>query len=104
MVGNGEDPSRFLVANPVISISSKVEDGFALITIADNGPGISPENLTRIREPLFTTKSFGTGLGIPAVEQIATQHGGSLELTSELGKGAAFTIKIPLVQSEEAAA
>ncbi len=104
MVGNGEDPSRFAVINPVISISSKVVDGFALITVADNGPGISPENLIRIREPLFTTKSFGTGLGIPAVEQIATQHGGTLELTSELGKGAAFTIKIPLVQLEEAAA
>jgi signal transduction histidine kinase len=104
MVGNGEDATRFAVSNPIITISSYALNGFAHISIADNGPGISPENLTRIREPLFTTKSFGTGLGIPAVEQIATQHGGTLELTSELGKGAAFIIKIPLVQIEEAAA
>jgi signal transduction histidine kinase len=53
---------------------------FALIRIADNGPGIAPENLEKIREPLFTTKSFGTGLGVPAVEQIVTQHNGRLDM------------------------
>lgn len=104
MVGNGEDVARFTVANPVITICSQALGNFALITVADNGPGISPEDLLKIREPLFTTKSFGTGLGIPAVEQIATQHGGALEISSELGKGAAFTIKIPLTRSEEVAA
>ncbi len=104
MVGNGEDASRFAVANPIITICSEPVEGYAHISIADNGPGISPENLTKIREPLFTTKSFGTGLGIPAVEQIATQHGGTLEVASVLGQGAMFTIKIPIAGTIESAA
>ncbi|MBK8772064.1 MAG: hypothetical protein IPM06_16765, partial [Rhizobiales bacterium] len=40
-----------------------------VIRVADNGPGISADNLAKIREPLYTTKSFGTGLGLPAVEK-----------------------------------
>jgi signal transduction histidine kinase len=104
MVGNGEDPSRFTVANPQISISSALVGRMIEITISDNGPGISAENLGKIREPLFTTKSFGTGLGIPAVEQIAHQHGGSLEIKSEIGMGAAFTIKLPRITPREVAA
>jgi signal transduction histidine kinase len=104
MVGNGEDPSRFAVAEPLISISTLIVEGSAVISVKDNGPGISPENLNKIREPLFTTKSFGTGLGLPAVEQIASQHGGTLEITSELGKGAAFVIRLPLTAAVEDAA
>ena len=95
MVGNGEDPNRIVVSNPKITISTMVEAGFALISIMDNGPGISSENLLKIREPLFTTKSFGTGLGLPAVEQIAAQHGGTLDIKSELGSGSEFIIRLP---------
>ena len=104
MVGNGDDASRYAVKNPIITVSSEALRGYAHIAFSDNGPGISPENISKIREPLFTTKSFGTGLGIPAVEQIATQHGGTLEVTSVLGQGAMFTIKIPLLGMVEAAA
>ena len=104
MVGNGEDASRFTTAAPRITITTKMSDGFALIAIRDNGIGILPENLEKIREPLFTTKSFGTGLGLPAVDQIVIQHGGILEITSEPGKGATFTIKLPLHSSVEQAA
>jgi signal transduction histidine kinase len=104
MVGNGDDPSRFTVSDPQITLTTSFVGGMIEISISDNGPGISPENLEKIREPLFTTKSFGTGLGIPAVEQIAHQHGGSLDIQSELGKGASFIIKLPLVTPEEIAA
>jgi signal transduction histidine kinase len=71
-------------------------DGVA-IRVSDNGPGISQDNLDRIREPLFTTKSFGTGLGLPAVEQIIKQHGGHLDISSEPGRGAIFTLNLPLI-------
>jgi signal transduction histidine kinase len=96
MVGNGKSPGKIVVGNPIMKIStSRVEDSVE-IKVVDNGPGIAPEHMQRIREPLFTTKSFGTGLGIPAIEQIAAQHGGGLEITSTPGQGAAFSIRIPL--------
>lgn len=103
MVGNGDDTTKYAVADPRIEIASIVEDGMLRLTIADNGPGITPENLARVREPLFTTKSFGTGLGLPAVEQIAAQHGGSMHITSELGLGTIATIFLPLETRADAA-
>lgn len=104
LVGKGDDPSRFANANPIIKISTEVNNGFAVLRIRDNGPGISAENLAKIREPLFTTKSFGTGLGLPAVEQIASQHHGRLEVSSTLGDGAEFSIFLPLNVVQESAA
>ncbi len=104
MVGKGDDPLRFETKVPKILVRTDVLDGFAVIKIKDNGPGISAENLEKIREPLFTTKSFGTGLGLPAVEQIATQHSGRLEIKSKLGAGAEFIIYLPLNSVTEAAA
>jgi signal transduction histidine kinase len=104
MVGNGEDPSRYAVAAPRITITTKIINEFAVISVKDNGPGIPPENLEKIREPLFTTKSFGTGLGLPAVDQIVIQHGGVLDIFSEPGQGATFTIKLPLQSTIEQAA
>jgi signal transduction histidine kinase len=79
-------------------------DGQVFIRVQDNGPGISPENLAKVREPLFTTKSFGTGLGIPAIEQIARQHGGRLDISSRPGEGACFEILMPLQQPESESA
>jgi signal transduction histidine kinase len=104
MVGNGEDPSRFAVSEPRMQINTWRAGESVVIEVKDNGPGISAENLQKIREPLFTTKSFGTGLGLPAVEQIASQHGGSLEVKSEIGMGASFLIRLPLSPPEELAA
>jgi signal transduction histidine kinase len=73
-------PKRDAVDAPAehkLMISTRVNGAETVaIQVKDNGPGISAENLAKVREPLFTTKSFGTGLGIPAIEQIANQHGG----------------------------
>lgn len=74
------------------------------ITIADNGPGIPPELIDKIREPLFTTKGFGTGLGIPAVEKIMELHGGGLDIHSAPGQGARFTLWVPATQQAQQAA
>jgi len=103
MVGRGDDSTKFTVHNPHIEIRSTIIDGMLQLTIADNGPGISAENLARVREPLFTTKSFGTGLGLPAVEQIAAQHGGSMKILSEVGRGTTVMIIIPIEDVLDAA-
>jgi signal transduction histidine kinase len=71
----------------------------AAIIISDNGPGMTPEVVAKVREPMFTTKNFGTGLGIPAVEQIMAQHGGHLDIASTPGVGSRFTMLLPLKQA-----
>lgn len=76
---------------PRITISTSLTHRGAEITVADNGPGIAPEVLERIFEPLFTTKNFGTGLGLPAIQKVMEQHRGGLEVSSAPGKGASFT-------------
>jgi signal transduction histidine kinase len=103
MVGNGEGSAKFNTTDPHIEISSAIVGDMLQLSVSDNGPGISTENLARVREPLFTTKSFGTGLGLPAVEQIAAQHGGTMKITSKLGRGTTATILLPLVTAAEAA-
>ena len=104
MVGNGEESTKNAPSEPTITISSLRDGDSVLVMVADNGPGIKPEDLERIREPLFTTKNFGTGLGLPAVEQILAQHGGSLKVNSTLGDGACFTMRLPISGVEELAA
>jgi signal transduction histidine kinase len=74
------------------------------IVVSDNGAGIAPDVLPRIFEPLFSTKSFGTGLGLPTVKQIVEQHGGEIELSSELGVGTRARVRLPLPESQEIAA
>jgi signal transduction histidine kinase len=96
LVGKGDDPKARYRNDPVIRIVSRMTERGAEVAVSDNGPGISAENLAKIREPLFTTKNFGTGLGIPAVEQILEQHNGGLEITSVEGQGASFTLWLPV--------
>ena len=74
------------------------------ILIEDTGPGIPAEVLPRIFEPLFSTKSFGTGLGLPTVKQIVEQHGGTIAITSEAGHGARVRILLPAGDREAAVA
>jgi len=104
MVGKGDDPARFTIAAPQIIIGSRLTARGVEISVSDNGPGISSETKDRIREPLFTTKSFGTGLGLPAAEKILEQHGGGIDIDSEPGKGACFTLWWPLAAGTQEAA
>jgi signal transduction histidine kinase len=74
------------------------------IAVRDNGPGIPADLMSKISEPLFTTKSFGTGLGLAAVRKVAELHGGGLEISSVPGMGASFTIWFPTKVSSTIAA
>lgn len=65
------------------------------ITITDQGTGIPPEHLPRIFDPYFTTKEKGSGLGLATSYSIIRNHGGDIRVASDLGKGSAFTIRLP---------
>jgi CheY-like chemotaxis protein len=67
------------------------------ITIEDQGCGITPENLPRIFDPYFTTKSEGSGLGLASAYSIIKRHGGAIEVSSTEGVGSCFTIHLPAV-------
>jgi signal transduction histidine kinase len=104
LVGKGDDPGKFATPNPKIVIATRLAARGAEISVSDNGPGINPEDFTKILEPLYTTKNFGTGLGLPAVKRITEQHGGGLDMASAPGQGSSFTIWIPLTQAAVQAA
>jgi PAS domain S-box-containing protein len=74
------------------------------IEIGDNGPGIAHDVLPRIFEPLFSTKAFGVGLGLPLVKQILDYHGGGVTVTSDVGQGTRATLWLPLAEVNEIAA
>ena len=72
-----------------------------VITIRDNGEGISQEHVGHVFDPFFTTKDYGTGLGLSVVHGIIQEHGGQIEVESELAHGTAFFISLPLVRFHE---
>ncbi len=88
--------------SPKIYISGRRDHDskFVLVTIKDNGPGIPKEIQDKIWVSFFTTKggSGGTGLGLSSVMQIVNQHGGSISLESEAGKGALFSVRLPVAK------
>ncbi len=68
------------------------------VTIRDDGEGIRKEDIPHVFDPFFTTKDYGTGLGLSVVHGIIQEHGGQIEVESELKKGTAFHILLPLVR------
>jgi PAS domain S-box-containing protein len=70
----------------------------ARLTVADNGTGMTEETLRRVFEPLFTTRSNGTGIGLALAQRLIEKHAGVLTVTSELGHGSSFVIHLPLLQ------
>jgi signal transduction histidine kinase len=84
---------------PRIMLRSRMNGGSAEIEITDNGPGIALETLARAFEPLFSTRRYGSGLGLATTRQIVERHGGTIELVSRVGKGTRARILLPLADS-----
>ena len=80
----------------VLRIETELENHFIRITFLDTGGGISPENMSKIFEPYFTTKQSGSGLGLLIVRRIVREHGGEIDLVSHDGQGLEFTVRLPL--------
>lgn len=76
-------------------IDSPGED-WALVVVEDNGPGIAEEDRPKVLDPFFTTKKEGTGLGLSICQNMIEQHGGTLRLDSEPGRGTRLSILLPL--------
>ncbi|MBI3932104.1 MAG: PAS domain-containing protein [Acidobacteria bacterium] len=71
------------------------EEGVVVVGVTDDGPGIPAEEVERILDPLFTTKSRGTGLGLSIVQRVLELHGGTLRVESPAGGGASFRLRFP---------
>src|SRR5262249_2730790 len=87
-----------------IMVASRAAPENFTIIITDTGPGIPPEILSKVFEPPFSTKSFGTGLGLPTVKQLTDEHRGTVTITSESGKGTVVTVRLPRGETQERAA
>jgi hypothetical protein len=86
-----------------LTITTEKRCDHIIISFKDNGLGMSPETKKKLFTPFFTTKELGegTGLGLSLSHSIIIEHGGNIEVESEPGKGANFTIAIPIASPEE---
>ncbi|MBX2906915.1 MAG: response regulator [Taibaiella sp.] len=81
----------------ILSIDLQLDDDNAVLVIADNGCGISDEHIGRIFEPYYTRKRTGAGLGLAFTLNILKAHKATIDVTSAVGKGTAFTIAFPVI-------
>jgi len=79
-----------------ITITTRVREAKAEISVADTGEGIAPEVAAHIFQPYFTTKEKGTGIGLAICQSIIAEHSGVIQVDSTPGKGTTFTILLPL--------
>lgn len=97
-----ENAIKYAGAKGPVSIVATADARSLSVTVSDNGPGIAPENVTRLTERFFRVDPVdsrtrgGTGLGLAIVKHIVNRHRGSLKIESELGHGTDFIIKIPV--------
>jgi signal transduction histidine kinase len=84
-----------------LTVTTQVSSGRLEIRISDTGCGISEEVMSRVFEPLFSTKSFGIGLGLSIVKSIMEQHDGNVEINSQAGEGTTVTLWLPTSNSQK---
>jgi signal transduction histidine kinase len=80
----------------ILTIATSVSDGRIIIEVTDTGKGIPKDKLKSIFHPFYTSKIYGPGLGLTFTLKIVQQHGGTISVESEPGKGTTFTIRLPL--------
>ncbi len=79
----------------ILRIKTDMDDSHIFISFTDTGGGISPENMSKVFDPYFTTKETGSGLGLLIVRRIVREHGGEIGLMSNEGQGLTLTVRLP---------
>jgi two-component system, NtrC family, sensor histidine kinase HydH len=87
-----------------ITLQAKPEPDGISLNLIDTGQGMSPEVLAKAFRPFYSTRSGGTGLGLPTTRKIIEGHGGGIDAQSEVGRGTKFTIRLPVVRAPSLAA
>jgi signal transduction histidine kinase len=103
MGANGRLAIETLAPPPASAVARRSRSGQApqlLVAIKDTGAGIAPEHMGQLFEPFFTTKAQGTGLGLAITRHIIQEHGGAIEVESQLGRGTIFRIVLPTLAAE----
>lgn len=105
LLANAEQAMHQAHGQGHLHLATRNAGGMVEVVVADDGPGIAPEHLPRIFETFFTTKpvGVGTGLGLSIARRIARDHGGDLLVESEEGRGATFTLRLPMADAMPAA-
>ena len=103
IIVNAEKSMRQAHERGNLSIRTEAMNDIIRVSITDDGPGIAKENLDKIFNPFFTTREVGegTGLGLSLSYGIIREHNGKIYAESELGKGATFTVELPILSVEE---
>jgi len=106
------DRLKQAVANLILNAEAAMPDGGELMIateadrrdvrlhVTDTGAGIAPEDLDKVFQPYYSTRSGGTGLGLPTVRRIVTEHRGRVDVQSDLGRGTRFTIHLPAAEDQ----
>ena len=82
------------------SVATAVGKDMVEITVTDTGPGIPDKELNNIFEPLYSTKTYGIGLGLSIVKQIMEQHSGGISISSHSAKGACVKLWFPPLKAK----
>jgi len=82
-------------------VRQKENGGYLDVKFSDSGRGITSENIERIFEPFFSTKTQGTGLGLATAKVIVAEHNGSIRVESTIGKGTSFQLQFPLIRGAQ---
>jgi len=82
-----------------LTVSAQRHGAQALVSVSDNGRGMTEEEARHLFVPFFTTKSDGTGLGLAYTQRVVNEHGGKIECATAQGKGSTFSIQLPLAVS-----
>jgi signal transduction histidine kinase len=86
-----------------LRLNTRQYNSTVILEVADTGQGLTKEECDRLFTPYYTTKHHGTGLGLAIVQSVVSDHGGTISVESQPGRGATFRIELPVTQAARAA-